>query len=190
MDWIKAIKKYKPCNEQEETDKELTLKCIDMFDDLLTRENELIHMTSSSLTVNREKDKVLMVHHNIYNSWSWTGGHADGEEDLLLVAVNEAKEETGIANAYPVNADIFSLDIIPVQGHMKKGKYVSPHLHISAAYLLEADENEPLTVKHDENSDVKWIPIQDMVAASDEPHMRKIYSKIISKIKGYKYEQG
>jgi 8-oxo-dGTP pyrophosphatase MutT (NUDIX family) len=181
MDWIEAIKKYKPCSEQEKMDKELTLKYIDMFDDLLTRKNKLIHMTSSSLIVNKKKDKVLMVHHNIYNSWSWTGGHADGETDLLLTAVNEAKEETGIANVHPVNGDILTLDIIPVQGHMKKGEYVSPHLHISAAYLLEADENETLAVKHDENSDVKWIPIQDMEAASDEPHMRKIYSKIVSK---------
>lgn len=188
MDWIEAINNYNPCNEQEKTDKELTLKYIEMFDDLLTRENQLVHMTSSSLIVNKSRDKVLMVHHNIYNSWSWTGGHADGESDLLQVAVNEAKEETGIADVYPVNGDILSLDIIPVQGHMKKGKYVSPHLHISAAYLLEADENERLSVKHDENSDVKWIPIQDMVAASDEPHMRKIYRKIISKIKGCRDE--
>lgn len=188
MDWIEAVKKYNPCNEQEKMDKELTLKCIDMFDDLLTRENQLIHMTSSSLILNKDKDKFLMVHHNIYNSWSWTGGHADGEADLLKVAVREAMEETGIANVHPVNADILSLDIIPVQGHMKKGKYVSPHLHISAAYLLQADENEPLAVKHDENSAVKWIHIQDMMAASDEPHMRKIYSKIISKIKGCRDE--
>jgi len=78
MDWIEAIKKYKPCNEQEKVDKELTLKYIDMFDDLLIRKNKLIHMTSSSLIVNKEKNKVLMVHHNIYNSCSWTGGHADG----------------------------------------------------------------------------------------------------------------
>jgi hypothetical protein len=72
MDWIEAIKKYKPCYEQEKIDKELTLKYIDMFDDLLKRENQLIHMTCSSLIFNKDKDKVLMVHHNIYNSWSWT----------------------------------------------------------------------------------------------------------------------
>ena len=34
-----------------------------------------------------------MVYHNIYNSWSWLGGHADGETDLLAVALREVKEE-------------------------------------------------------------------------------------------------
>ena len=49
-------------------------------------------MTSSGLIFNKNLDKILMVHHNIYNTWSWTGGHADGEDDLLKVAIKEAKE--------------------------------------------------------------------------------------------------
>ena len=78
---------------------------------------------------------------------------------------------------------IFSLDILPVFGHIKKGKYISSHLHISVAYLIEADENEPLIVKPDENSDVKWIPIDEIDVYSNESHMKKIYDKIIAKIK-------
>jgi 8-oxo-dGTP pyrophosphatase MutT (NUDIX family) len=184
MDWIKSIEEYAPCNEQEKKDKELTLKYAGLFDDILTRKNELIHMTSSAFVVNKDKSKALMVHHNIYNSWSWTGGHADGESDLLFVAIKEAKEETGIGNVSPVSEDILSLDIIPVLGHIKRGKYVSPHLHISAAYLLEADESDYLAIKADENSDVKWVPIEDIEYCSDEPHMKKIYRKIISKVNG------
>ncbi|MDW8803172.1 NUDIX hydrolase [Clostridium sp. A1-XYC3] len=184
MSWIQSIKEYCPYNEQEEKDKEIMLKCINIFNDILTRNNEIVHITSSAFIVNREKDKVLMVHHNIYNSWSWTGGHADGEEDLLLVAVKEAKEETGIKNVYPVTKDIFSLDILPVIGHIKKGKYVSPHLHLSIAYLIEADESELLIIKEDENSDVKWIPMNKINMYSNEPHMHKVYNKIVSKIRG------
>lgn len=103
--------------------------------------------------------------------------------DLLLVAIREVKEETGVKNIHPVMEDIISLDIIPVLGHIKKGKYVSPHLHISAAYLFEADENEPLVVKPDENSGVKWIPLEEINNYSNESHMKKIYQKICQKIK-------
>lgn len=67
-------------------------------------------------------------------------------------------------------------------GHIRKGKYVSPHLHISVAYLIEADENEPLVVKPDENSGVQWIPVEEIDAYSNEPDMKKVYKKIISKI--------
>lgn len=159
MNWTESIKNYNICNEQEKKDKEITIKCINMFDDILTRDNEIAHITSSAFVVNKSKDKVLMVHHNIFNSWSWTGGHADGDEDLLHVAIREVKEEAGVKNISPVSEDILSLDIIPVLGHIKKGKYVSPHLHISIAYLIEAEESEPLVVKPDENSGVQWIPL-------------------------------
>jgi len=180
--WINLIKKYIPCNEQENKDKKIIIKCFNMFDDILTRDNELVHMTSSAFVINKNRDKVLMVHHNIFNSWSWTGGHADGEKDLLLVAVNEVKEETGVKNVFPVSNDILSLDILPVLGHIKKEKYITAHLHISVAYLIEADENEPLSVKADENSAVQWIPIDEIALYSNEPHMIKIYNKIVSKI--------
>ena len=183
MNWIDSIQNYIPCNEQEKNDKKIILNSIAMFNDILKRDNEVIHITSSAFVINKNRDKTLMVHHNIYNSWCWTGGHADGEEDLLLVAINEAKEETGVKNIYPVSDTILSLDVLPVFGHIKKGQYISSHLHISIAYLIEADENELLIVKPDENSDVKWIPIKEIDVYSNEPHIKKIYDKIIFKIK-------
>lgn len=182
MNWIKAVKEYKPYNEQEEKDKKITLSCMETFDDILTRDNKIAHMTSSAFVVNRKRDKVLMVHHNIFNSWSWTGGHADGEGDLLSVAVNEVKEETGVQNVRHIGRDIASLDIIPVMGHTRRGEYVPPHLHLSIAFLFEADEDEPLIVKPDENSGVQWIPIGQIDSFSNEPHMLRIYSKIISRM--------
>lgn len=183
MDWKEQIKRYEPCNEQEEKDKKVMLHCLDSFEDILTRDNEIAHVTSSAFIVNKTRDKVLMIHHNIYNSWSWTGGHADGEDDLLAVAIREAREETGVKNIRTITSDIFALDVLPVLAHVKRGKYVSAHLHLSIAYLVEADEDDLLTVKADENSGVRWIPIDEMESYSSEPHMKKVYGKMISKIK-------
>lgn len=183
VNWMESIKDYIPYNEQEKNDKELIEYCINKFEDILSRTNGLAHITSSGFIVNKTKDKVLMVHHNIYNSWSWTGGHADGDEDLLAVAIKEASEETGVKNIHPVFDHIFSLDILPVLGHIKRGNYVSAHLHLSIAYLVEANENELLVVKEDENSAVKWIPIDEVNLYSNEPHMQKVYEKLICKIK-------
>lgn len=184
MNWIDSLKTYIPCNEQEKKDKEVILNCIDKFDDVLTRNNEIAHITSSGFVVNKTRDKVLMVHHNIYNSWAWTGGHADGEDDLLGVALREVNEETGVQNITPVSTDIFSLDILTVLGHVKRGKYVSPHLHLSVAYLLEADDRDVLIVKEDENSGVKWVLIDEVNVYSNEPHMQKVYEKLINKVRG------
>lgn len=183
MNWIESIENYKPDCAQEINDKEIMIKFINEFDDVLTRNNKVAHMTSSAFVVNKKRDKVLMVHHNIYNSWSWTGGHADGDEDLLYVAMKELNEETGIRTFMSLSDSIVSLDIIPVYGHMKNGKFVSPHLHFNAAFLFEADEDEELIVKADENSGVSWIPALEIDSCTNEKHMKSIYFKILSRLK-------
>lgn len=183
MNWIESLKSYKTWNEQEQKDKEIILNCVNQFDDVLTRNNELAHITSSAFVVNQSRDKVLMVHHNIYNAWSWTGGHADGDRDLLHVAKKEVMEETGVETIRAVTEEMISLDILPVTGHKKNGKYIAPHLHLSVAYLLEADEHAPLVVKPDENSDVQWIPFGQLEElCSNEPHMQRVYAKIMEKM--------
>lgn len=110
-----------------------------------SRENTVAHITTSAWVVNKDRSKVLMVYHNIYNSWSWLGGHADG--------------------------------------HVKKGNYVSSHLHLNITYLLEADSEEQVSVKADENSGVMWFSPEDALEKSTEPwFVEHIYSKLIKKM--------
>ena len=178
------IEKFEPYNEQEEVDKKIMLKYINDFDDVLTRQNEYGHFTSSAFILNKQRTKMLMIYHKIYKSWAWTGGHSDGDSDLLHVALKEANEETGLENVTPISKDIYSLEIVTVNGHEKRGKYVGSHVHLNATYILEADENEPIRIKEDENSGVKWIPIDKIIEASSEPWVReRIYAKIIEKMK-------
>ena len=136
---IRQIENYPPFNEQEEKDKALILGWISNNENAFSRENTVAHITASAWVVNKDRSKVLMVYHNIYNSWSWLGGHADGETDLLSVAIREVKEEAGLSNVRPVSEEIFSLESLTVDGHVKKGNYVSSHLHLNITYLLEAD---------------------------------------------------
>lgn len=183
MDFKKEIEEYSPVNEQEEKDKQFMLNAINDFDDVLTRNNEYGHFTASGWVVNNKRTKVLMVYHNIYKSWSWTGGHSDGDSNLLNVAIKELKEETGVKNVKPILDDIFSLEIICVNGHVKEEKYVSSHVHLNVSYFLEADENDALKVKEDENSGVKWVDIDKVIEVSSEPWMKGIYKKLIEKMK-------
>ena len=73
---ISQIKKYKAFNEQEEKDKYLLLEWIIDNEDAFSRENKIAHITATGWVVNKDRSKVLMVYHNIYDSWSWVGGHA------------------------------------------------------------------------------------------------------------------
>lgn len=176
------IKNYTPTNEQEARDKELMLQFMQNHSDCLERSNETAHFTASIWTVNAEHTKTLMVYHNIYDSWSWIGGHADGDEDLCSVAMRELQEETGVCHAALVSRDIFSLEILTVDGHVKKGVYVPSHLHFNVTYLAEADENEGLVVNAAENRAVKWWSFEEALSVPKEPWMvERVYKKLIEK---------
>lgn len=183
MNYINAIKNYNPINEQEEKDKELFLFCINKFEDILTRKNVVAHLTSSAFVVNKDRTKTLMIYHNIYDTWAWTGGHMDGMDDLIYVAKKELMEETGVKNPILITDEIMALDSITVNGHIKRGEYVSSHLHLNAAFLFECDENEELIVKEDENSGVRWIDIDklDSYVSPNDKHVLEIYKKILRK---------
>ena len=177
------LEKFVPYNEQEEVERRIMLNYINDFDDVLTRQNEYGHFTSSAFVLNKERTKVLMIYHKIYNSWAWVGGHSDGDSDLLYVAMKESKEETGIKNVEPISKDIYSLEIINVNGHEKRGKYVGSHVHLNVTYLLEADESEKIHIKEDENSGVKWVCIDEILNTTSEVWVRdRVYAKIIDKM--------
>lgn len=183
MDYRHQIKEFLPLNRQEESDKRIILKYIEEFGDvILTRDCELGHITSSAMIFNKQMNKVLMAYHNIFQSWSWTGGHADGEKDLLHVAVKEAKEETGVIHIKPLQQSIVALDILTVWGHEKRGNYVSAHLHLNATYPLVAEETDVLITKEDENSGVRWLEISNLDPYIREMDMIPVYKKIINRV--------
>ena len=181
---ISALQAYNPWNEQEKKDLQLILTCLEGCADIFTRENALAHMTASAWVVNPVRDKVLMAYHNIYDSWSWLGGHADGDTDLLRVALREVTEESGIQAVRPLSASPFSVESLTVDGHIKRGQYVSSHLHLNVTYLLEADDAEALRICEDENKGVAWFSLEGALAASTEPwFVKRIYTKLNEKLK-------
>ncbi len=94
------------------------------------------------------------------------------------------QEETGITNASLINDDIFSIEILDVVEHIKKGKIVPAHLHYNITYIAEADEECALQIKEDENKAVRWFSFEDALKASSEPWMvENVYKKLIAKTK-------
>lgn len=183
VELTEAVRAFRPWNEQEARDREELLRRLESGEALLTRENAAAHLTASAWVVNSRRDRVLMAWHNLYGSWAWLGGHADGDPDLAAVALREVREESGAERVRLLSPDIFSLEILTVDGHEKRGVYVSSHLHLNVTYLVEADDDQPLRCKPDENRRVGWFPPEDAVAASTEPWFReRIYKKLNAKL--------
>lgn len=183
MSFLSQIEAYQPWNEQESADRKVLLARMRRGEELYTRDNPDAHLTASAWVVSPDRKQVLMAYHNLYGSWAWLGGHADGQQDLLAAAIREVQEESGLTEVRPVTPDIFSLEILTVDGHEKHGRYVSSHLHLNVTYLLEADPTLPVRCKPDENSRVGWFGLEEAVAASTEPwFQQRIYKKLNAKL--------
>ena len=182
---IKQLEEYIPYNEQEATDLSVMLNFAKNNPDALYRENRVAHFAVSAWVVNPRRTKVLMIYHNIYNSWSWVGGHADGDSDLLSVAVKETAEETGLEKLRRISNGIFSVNTLAVERHIKKGRFVNSHLHLDVEYLFEADDSLPLRIREDENSAVGWIEIDRLDDFVTEEKMKPVYRHLCEKMKNY-----
>lgn len=168
----------------DQPDAQPIVEWISRYGDQLLNRMPQAHLTSSGFIFNASRTKTLMIYHNIYQTYTLPGGHADGDGDLLRVALREAREETGAEHICAIDGSVCSVDILPLQAHIRRGKPVQAHLHLNFTYALQCDEEQSLHIKPDENSGVAWLTLSDLpqlIAAHERQLMLPIYQKIIRK---------
>lgn len=117
------------------------------------------HITGSAWIVNSRKDHILLVHHAKLNKWLQPGGHADGDENILNVALREAEEETGLKNLRLLHEGLFDIDIHPIPAR----KDFPEHLHFDIRFAFQADSQEPLLLSEESHS-LAWIKYDDIIS--------------------------
>ena len=112
MDWMTQLAQYVPQTPQEAADKAALQNDVQKYGTAVLERSSPSgsHICCSGMVLDPTMTQVLLVYHNIYQSFSWTGGHADGESDFLAVAIREAQEETGLQQVQPLCSAILSID--------------------------------------------------------------------------------
>jgi 8-oxo-dGTP pyrophosphatase MutT (NUDIX family) len=157
---------------------ELTFK--DQFQELLLhprayhRDHLPGHITGSAWVVNAARSKVLLLHHKKLNRWLQPGGHADGDENVLQVALRELQEETGLQKVKQLIEGIFDLDIHPIPTR----KDFPAHDHYDVRFLFEADERSPIMVS-EESFAVKWILFEELNLYTDNTSVHRMAAKTL-----------
>jgi 8-oxo-dGTP pyrophosphatase MutT (NUDIX family) len=160
LEFSKQLIKYRTPYEEESR---FINDFLELTEDTLAYKRERLdgHFTASAWIVNRKRTHTLLTLHRKLGRWLQLGGHADGNEDLLEVAMKEASEESGLKTLSFVDETIFDLDkhIIPERPH------VPFHFHFDVRYILEADITEPLQ-KSSESISLAWVAfdsVQDVI---------------------------
>ncbi|QTN34328.1 NUDIX hydrolase [Akkermansiaceae bacterium] len=130
------------------------------------------HITGSAWVVNGDGSEVLLTHHRKLDRWLQLGGHADGESDVLCVAMKEAEEESGLVGFTHIGDGIFDIDIHPIPA--RKGE--PEHLHYDVRYLLRANGSTDYIVS-DESHDLRWVKPDDVETLTGEPSMKRMVEK-------------
>ncbi len=132
------------------------------------------HITGSAWIVDEGRTHVLLIHHNNLNKWLQPGGHADGDENLLNVAIREANEETGLTNLIQLTSGLFDLDIHPIPAR----KAFPEHLHFDVRFLFQASRKDELKIS-EESSDLKWINLEEVPALTqNNPSILRMIKKL------------
>jgi ADP-ribose pyrophosphatase YjhB (NUDIX family) len=147
------------------------------------------HLTTTGYVVNKNRTKLLMIHHKKLNKWLPPGGHLEANEVPHEGAIREVLEETGVQSSAVVLdepdlelegvADIqiprpYALlyQLIP-----KTNKDVE-HIHLDMVYMLEADDTEVTNAQLDEVHAAKWHTKSEILNSDDVFDSAKGFARI------------
>ena len=169
---LQLLKDHQPLNQQESQFIKETIEFVNQNPDCFERSLLIGHITGSAWIVDKSQQFALLTHHRKLDKWFQTGGHCDGDSDVLNVAMKEAREETGLADIQAISNEIFDIDIHEIP----ERKGVPTHLHYDVRFLLEADLNEPLIISS-ESSDLAWVELSKISQLNDSQSIMRMVLK-------------
>ena len=169
---LQLLENYQPFNQEETHFKQEMIEFVNQNPDCFERSLLTGHITGSAWIVDKSRQYTLLTHHRKLDKWFQTGGHCDGDSDVLNVAMKEAMEETGLTDIQAISSNIFDIDIHEIP----ERKGVPTHLHYDVRFLLEADMNEPLIISS-ESSDLAWIELSKVSQLNDSQSIMRMICK-------------
>ena len=172
---LTLLKNYNPTDPQEVFFTKQITEFVQENPDCFERSLLIGHVTGSAWIVDKTRQFTLLTHHRKLDKWFQTGGHCDGDSDVLNVALKEAQEETGLLDIQILSSEIFDIDIHEIP----ERKGITAHLHYDVRFLFEADMNQKIIISS-ESTDVAWIALSEVSELNDsESIMRMVRKKII-----------
>jgi 8-oxo-dGTP pyrophosphatase MutT (NUDIX family) len=130
------------------------------------------HITGSAWLVDTTGSRVVLTHHKKLGKRLQLGGHADGNSDVLSVALREATEESGLRDIVVVAPTIFDLDVHPIPERANEPS----HRHYDLRFALQATGSDKFQVSAESNQ-LAWVDIDRVADYTDEPALLRMAAK-------------
>ena len=136
---------------------------------IFSRETSPGHITASAIVLNRDRTKVLVVHHNASGRTIQPGGHVEPtDENLNASAMREVKEETGISDVLPLpqGGNLIDISIHDIPAVEKKQE--PAHMHYDFRYLFFISHDAVIVPQLEEVKGAKWILVDEFAMLQQE----------------------
>ncbi len=171
---LSLLAAYQPFDEHDARARDRIVRFVESHADCFERSLAIGHVTGSAWIVDPSRSRCLLTHHRKLDRWLQLGGHADGDCDVLAVAMREAREESGLTSLRAVSTAIFDCDVHPIP----ERKSEAQHHHYDVRFLVEADPGEPLVVS-DESHELAWIALDDVASRSGDWSVERMAAKTV-----------
>ncbi len=173
---LNLLKNYQALNHAEELFRQEIYNFVETNSNCFLRSNLSGHITASAWLLSPNHEEVLLTHHKKIGMWLQLGGHADGDSDVIAVALKEATEESGISGIKLLSPQIFDLEV----HHIDEHKGVPAHYHYDIRFVLEAPGRE-FSVS-DESHDLCWMNMKKLSTDQNFNHsLQRMATKWINK---------
>jgi 8-oxo-dGTP pyrophosphatase MutT (NUDIX family) len=129
------------------------------------------HVTGSAWILDHERQACLLTHHKKLGRWLQCGGHADGDPDVMQVALREAHEESGMLGIEPLSREIFDVDV-----HRIPAGKEPEHFHYDVRFALLAPKGGELVVSEESHA-LAWVRRAEIDRYDTDDSVRRMAEK-------------
>jgi 8-oxo-dGTP pyrophosphatase MutT (NUDIX family) len=171
-DLLVQLRHHAPADAKEASDLVEILEFVDRYSNPFDRRLVEGHLTGSAIVVSAAGDRALLLHHRKLSRWLQPGGHAEaGEREGEVVALREAREETGIEGLtlHPSAPRPLDVDVHPIPARGDE----PAHRHMDLRYLVIAPDGATLRRLDAEVRALRWFTWDELSALDLDSGLRR-----------------
>lgn len=172
-DLLNELRHLMPYDVSEKESIAKTIHFIEAEPEAFHRHLKKGHVCGSALLIGPD-NRVLLMFHLSLQKWLQFGGHADGDENILRVAMRETMEESGIEDFTLLSDGIADVDVHWIPDRPSKNE--PGHWHYDIRYIFRTDQKS-FKLGDGGVSTLEWCDAETALSRVEDAALRRLLHK-------------